>query len=997
MAKHKDLKARTTHFKRGLAIATVLLTMITSLQISAASAVEPEPALVKNINETTQDAFGSSAVENEGSVVIGTTLYFSVAGGLWKSDGTSAGTVLVKQFDPALNQGISPYVMGTSLYFAANDGVHGMELWKSDGTTAGTLLLEDINLSGSSYPVEFEQMGGALYFFASNGTSNDLYSSTGAPGVATIYRTNSATSVGELTAVGSSLFFRGEDEINGSELWTSEGPSGATELLKKIRPNNGAYQNNYGSHPTELTAVGSVLYFRANDDAFISGKNIELWKSDGTTSGTNLIRDITVGTSLFPPQNFVVVGATLFFRANDGRSIELWKSDGTLGGTVMVTSPGSTGTTNGALIRKMIKGPSGPYVYFVEVSVAGSKLWKSDGATTESISDPYPSPNGMSSQMDYLTFQGPDLYFVAGADTSYDNLWKYDGASTVLVRATNSPEAYFYNLGILNSTAANLFLIVNTPEIGRELWKSDGTTQGTVSLKDINTFDKSGYELLSPTSAASMGSTFFFEGSDGLTGRELWKSDGTAEGTVMVKDIYPGPMGSSPRNLVAVGGTLFFSADDGNHGFELWKSDGTADGTVIVKDIVIDRDSSDPTYLVAVGGTLFFKTNDGVHGFELWKSDGTAEGTVIVKDIVVDLGSSNPENLVAVGSTLFFRANDGSNGLELWKSDGSAEGTVLVKDIAIGVVSGNPNYLVTVGSTLFFRADDGTHGEELWKSDGTGAGTVLVKDIFAGGDDSYLDYLAAGGSTLFFQADDGANGEELWKSDGTAEGTMLVKDIRSGTSGSSPRNLVAFGSVLFFSANDGSHGFEFWKSDGTAEGTVMVQDIQEGTNSSSPNDFFVVGSTLYFGPDDGIRGSELWNFSLASVSSAGSQSSGSSSEPTATHSPTPAPQVTEEPVTTKVVRFSQFAGDSAKLPARATRAIGVSLRAYSTIDRVVCTGFTSGVKATALGRKIALQRAQNACNVARLVAPKALIQVRANVASGVGAKFRTVQLSITGN
>ena len=69
--------------------------------------------------------------------------------------------------------------------------------------------------------------------------------------------------------------------------------------------------------------------------------------------------------------------------------------------------------------------------------------------------------------------------------------------------------------------------------------------------------------------------------------RELWKSDGTAAGTVMVKDINLDPYswGGSPRNLTDVNGTLFFAADDDVHGFELWKSDGTADGTVMVREI----------------------------------------------------------------------------------------------------------------------------------------------------------------------------------------------------------------------------------------------------------------------------------------------------------------------------------------------------------------------------------------------------------------------------
>src|SRR5262249_1844409 len=130
---------------------------------------------------------------------------------------------------------------------------------------------------------------------------------------------------------------------------------------------------------------------------------------------------------------------------------------------------------------------------------------------------------------------------------------------------------------------------------------------------------------------------------DGVNGVELWKSDGTSAGTVMVKEIASGPYGtyasSYPRSLSNVAGTLFFTADDGIHGRELWKSDGTSDGTAIVKDILPGGDGSiDPNNfpaptMINVSGTLFFAANDGANGNELWKSDGTNAGTVLVRDL----------------------------------------------------------------------------------------------------------------------------------------------------------------------------------------------------------------------------------------------------------------------------------------------------------------------------------------------------------------------------
>jgi len=119
-----------------------------------------------------------------------------------------------------------------------------------------------------------------------------------------------------------------------------------------------------------------------------------------------------------------------------------------------------------------------------------------------------------------------------------------------------------------------------------------------------------------------------------------------------------GRRNSSPAHLTAVGTTLFFTIDlDDGSGGELWKSDGTASGTVLVKDIRPGKRCGLLLNLTSVGGALFFTANDGIHGEEPWRSDGTSSGTALVRDIRSDSKSSSPNWLRDVGGTLFFVAN----------------------------------------------------------------------------------------------------------------------------------------------------------------------------------------------------------------------------------------------------------------------------------------------------------------------------------------------------
>jgi ELWxxDGT repeat protein len=268
-----------------------------------------------------------------------------------------------------------------------------------------------------------------------------------------------------------------------------------------------------------------------------------------------------------------------------------------------------------------------------------------------------------------------------------------------------------------------------------------------------------------PTGFGVLGGFVYLSLDDGVHGQELWRSDGTAAGTRLVKDIIPGPAGSTPVGYTQGGGVLYFVVSRKGKG-ELWKTNGTAGGTIPI--FATEKVNGVDSRIRVIGEKVFFRADDGTHGSELWMSDGTASGTRLLKDIDPGPGSSNPSSLVDLNGTLLFAAFDQEHGTELWKSDGTESGTVLVADILPGLAGSYPAGLTRFGSRIFFSASDEIHGTELWSTDGTGFGTQLVKDINHGLASSNPDALCVLGNRLLFAANQADRGRELFRSDGTA-------------------------------------------------------------------------------------------------------------------------------------------------------------------------------------------------------------------------------------
>lgn len=435
-------------------------------------------------------------------------------------------------------------------------------------------------------------------------------------------------------------------------------------------------------------------------------------------------------------------------------------------------------------------------------------------------------------------------------------------------------------------------------------------------LKDINpggsnadAFDEYHNHLLATDNY------IYFFADDGIHGVELWRTDGTAEGTHLIKDVNPGPadgyysLVSDIEGLIfEVGNQILFLSDDGVHGLELWSTDGTESGTSMVKDI--NEGSANGIGISTAYGAivyndeLYFPGNEDAYGTELWKSDGTPEGTVLVKNIRYEGASSRPNDFLIFNDLLYFQADEGwiqgGLGVELYVTDGTEAGTNRVTDINPGSTSADPRELIHAGDFFYFIADVGA-GTSLWKSDGTPGGTTMVKDGFYA---IYDDRMAAHENQLYFAADDDISGTELWTSDGTAAGTFLLKDIEEGSGGSWPKQLTIMNGHLYCVADTDVEGDRIWTSDGTVEGTQLfstdygnymtafqnqliyngpnpssfgqvlmyndgtaagtgIVDVPNGVELNKPSQYTAFKGKLYFVAFDYEYGREMWVYTPA--------------------------------------------------------------------------------------------------------------------------------------
>ena len=479
----------------------------------------------------------------------------------------------------------------------------------------------------------------------------------------------------------------------------------------------------YGS---EIAEANDWVYFVADD----ATTGMELWKTDGTTTGTMLVSDLTPGGGDSDIRELTSTGGLVFFvhRANGSDADQLWRSDGTAGGTILLSAFPS-GTELAGLTAV-----NGKLMFFV--TGLGGQVWKSDGTAAGTV---YITDNDKNWKIEPILFNdyrpgifanGDDLFFLA-EDWFYDeNLDpepynSYDRLALFHVNVNGSAADYLMNfhwaqyLKAFYSFFGETYFILGSGDFGilsEGLWKTDGTAAGTALVP----LGPDGVDDPIITQALEYNGWIYLRILDSdwtPTHGALWKTDGTAGGAVLLKTLNEtindnweiGDMGVYDNHI-------YFGAEDEATGVgaELWRTDGTNGGTDLFKDVWPGPapNHSQPLRFFSAGDYLYFTAIDDVHGRELWKTDGTTGGTMLLKDITpgtggsfsyIDFGTQYDLKSWEISGKAFFLAGTG-----LWMTDGTTDGTQLIKSGTI-----NEDEVLVADGKIFFPVNTAS-GRELW-------------------------------------------------------------------------------------------------------------------------------------------------------------------------------------------------------------------------------------------------------------------------------------------
>ncbi len=781
-----------------------------------------------------------------GNVVIFSAIVEGLGRELWISDGTAAGTTLLKDVSPGASYGNPGWLtpMGGLIYFSAYDG-SGSGLWVTDGTPAGTVPV----FSGGAAPTELAVVGGTIYFsLATPAVATELWRTDGTlAGTSLVVdlEPNGNSSPINLVPFQGGLLFSAAASGLGREPYFSDGTAAGTFRLADLNPTG-------SSNPADFTVVGGYAVFRA----YVPVVGQELFVTDGTIAGTGLLLDILPGSAFSTPQHLTEYQGNVYFAANDGFGSELWRTDGTVAGTILFANSPTGAYAPSDLVVV------GSELWFAATGqpLDGREPWKTDGtlAGTQMVLD-VTSP-ASSSPTSMVPLGSGVLCSLTGTGVGAEpGFIQADGSSGGVVMdvdvaiASSTPDDFVAFPG-------GAFFTATSQAFGDEPFVTDGSAAGTTALEVT-----AGVVGSAPRYPLAVGGEVFFSAVVGVD-RELWKTDGTAAGTVQLSDLNN--LGSTfPFALAPVSNGIVFRGVHPTSGGELWASDGTGAGTSMIVELTPGPASTNIPDIVGNGTRALFSAYQFATGTELWSTDGTAAGTFLI-ELNPGGGSSSPAHIIDADGTFYFTASAGSSRVT-WMSDGTIAGTVPLPGAGAGAgAPTNPFALTPSGSRVFGRGSMSGLGQELFVSDGTVAGTVGI-DLVAGLASSVFDSLTGGAGGAFFVFDDKTgSGAELWFSDGTTAGTSMLRDIAPGYANGIVANTIVpilGGTQVAFVANDLDNGVQLWISDGTAAGTVPATSFGgNGVGAASFGEIFGAGADVFFAANDGVLGVEPWTLSTGS-------------------------------------------------------------------------------------------------------------------------------------
>ncbi|CAN5730491.1 hypothetical protein BH10CHL1_BH10CHL1_50130 [soil metagenome] len=810
--------------------------------------------LLKDIN------LGAGSVQPFEHVIVGGYLYFVADDGvhgfeLWRTDGTPEHTNLVIDLLPGPASAfyqerplgvfdlldVQPELteMQGMLFFIAGGNAGGVVtetlsatgsssaevfgVWKTNGTAAGTVPVHVVP-NQSTTPTRLVVLNDKLYF--TYRSSPTLWRSDGTPQgtrqVTEFFQSprppyRQVSSLYNFTAVGDMLFFVAH-YVNGhtTELWKVTGEEADLTLINVLP------QTNYW-----LAAANGMLYF--SDENFEPTSGEALWKTDGTPEGTLIVK-------AFPDSSVRPLSSTansFFFVLSNGDGAELWRSDGTTAGTARVRPYGQWSFVTSTATHLLLINTS---------AEQGVEVLRTDGKQE----DPVIHLDLTAKDASSFSASGGQIYFGATDDQNRRMIWRSDGTPTgtrAIAPVSLDSRTYGSDPHLLTKFQQKIYFVADKDQHGASpwqeramLWSTDGTVTD-MELPNLASQALSTIYAMIPTDNYLL----LFGNVDGGPS-ELWRisaANSTPESLATLE--YRG-------SFTRLGREVYFTAEQADYGVELWKTDGTASGTALVKDINPGGSSSGPRALVTFGKFVCFSADDGSHGRALFRSDGTSAGTELIAELGPDPTES--QQVVVAGRWLFFAVNSAEHTPELWRSDGTIVGTTLVQ--AFAEPATGLSQLTAVGDMLFFILSDAPFSGQLWKTDGTPAGTTRLSDEQM--ELSLAGQLYAAGPLLYFGADDSQHGYELWRSDGTAVGTHLVRDINPGPANINLHHLFDIGALHYFAAEDAEHGIGLWQTDGTASGTTFVLAIGEGWLGEA----VLVGNQLIYAKSDSQYGRELW-------------------------------------------------------------------------------------------------------------------------------------------